>query len=316
MPGGLFELQTTRAVSLPKGQKKNSDLVLFAPTPPRDRTNDQFATTPKRIYFSSRLLPRGGGRQLDWKSELAVNMHPSENHFVVLAERADNYQFLKNMPMTNPAREDYLGTRVDYHVKLPKGTQRVDLSPHPLTWSTVAYVLWDDFDPDILTLGQQQAMLDWLHWGGQLIVNGPKTLDRISASFLAPYLPARSGKTTKVADEHLATLNRFWAFKPNKRISLTMPQEVSDSESESAGSASSDSKKKTNRSPMKFDLQVTDDSQRPLCIELKLIGDGKFVAHSADLIAESYVGRGSIRVSAFNLPHPLFRRWVSYDSFL
>ena len=35
-------------------------------------------------------------------------------------------------------------------------------------------------------------MLDWLHWGGQLILSGPDTLDSLRGSFLEPYLPATS----------------------------------------------------------------------------------------------------------------------------
>ena len=142
LPGG-FELLTSRGVSLPKGQEKNADLILFAP----DTKNSKF-------FFMSRLRPRGGGQQLDWQSELAVKMRASESHFVVLADRADNYQFLKNLRFANPQLEaiQYIDPPVDYHIKLPKGTQRVDLSTHPLTWSTVSYMIWDDFDPDILSI--------------------------------------------------------------------------------------------------------------------------------------------------------------------
>ena len=41
----------------------------------------------------------------------------------------------------------------------------------------------------VLTNQQQQALLDWLHWGGQLIISGPSSLDKLKGSFLAPYLP-------------------------------------------------------------------------------------------------------------------------------
>ena len=34
-------------------------------------------------------------------------------------------------------------------------------------------MLWDDLEPDRLSLDQRQALIDWLHWGGQLIVSGP-----------------------------------------------------------------------------------------------------------------------------------------------
>ncbi len=305
---GNFELLTSRSVSLPKGQEKNADLVLFAPIPPKDR-RETFSATPNQMYFMSRLHPRGGGRQLEWRSELAVNMKASENHFVVLADKADNYQFIKNLRLTRPEREgEYvIEAPIDYHIKLPKGTQRVDLSSHSLTWSTVAYVLWDDFDPDILSISQQQAMLDWLHWGGQLVVNGPRTLDRLAGSFLDDYLPARAGKTTKISDEQFATLNEHWSFVEPADFRKLQASATDEPASDGNGTNRQD------RSPMTFDLTVKDEAERPLSIELKKSDGSHFIKNTADLIAEKHVGRGSVRVTAFNLPHPVFRRWAGFD---
>jgi len=68
----------------------------------------------------------------------------------------------------------------------------VPMSTNPLTWSTISHVLWHGIDPEqIQRSGQQSALLDWLHWGGQLIVvaAGPESLE-LDRSFLAPYLPA------------------------------------------------------------------------------------------------------------------------------
>ncbi len=41
--------------------------------------------------------------------------------------------------------------------------------------------------------------MDWLHWGGQLMVNGPDSLDLLKGSFLEPYLPATSGGSRKIS---------------------------------------------------------------------------------------------------------------------
>ena len=41
-------------------------------------------------------------------------------------------------------------------------------------------------------------MLDWLHWGGQLIISGPESLEALRDSFLADYLPAESERTLGV----------------------------------------------------------------------------------------------------------------------
>jgi hypothetical protein len=43
------------------------------------------------------------------------------------------------------------------------------LPSNALAWTNIAYLIWDDVDPSLLSPEQQQAIVDWLHWGGQLI---------------------------------------------------------------------------------------------------------------------------------------------------
>jgi hypothetical protein len=87
----------------------------------------------------------------------------------------------------------------------------VPLSPHPLTWTTISHILWDGLDPDALNLPQQQALVDWLHWGGQLVIVGGAgpSLAPLEESFLGPYLPARpSGKNVELSAADLEALVR------------------------------------------------------------------------------------------------------------
>ena len=85
----------------------------------------------------------------------------------------------------------------------------VPLSTNPLTWSTISHVLWHGIDPEQLQRsGQEPALLDWLHWGGQLIVvaAGPESLE-LDKSFLGPYLPAvPTGSNTSMDAAALAAL--------------------------------------------------------------------------------------------------------------
>ena len=66
----------------------------------------------------------------------------------------------------------------------PQVKSRVELPSYAMLWTGIAYVLWDEADPGKLNLMQQQALLDWLHWGGQLILSGPGTLGVLRNSFL------------------------------------------------------------------------------------------------------------------------------------
>jgi hypothetical protein len=87
------------------------------------------------------------------------------------------------------------------------------LSTHPLTWTTTSHILWDGMLPEMLNTGQQQALLDWLHWGGQLILIGGAgpSLTAFRDSFLAPYLPASlTGSNTVLTREDLAPLEQAY----------------------------------------------------------------------------------------------------------
>ncbi len=98
--------------------------------------------------------------------------------------------------MISAGLEDYY-----YRVQLPTIRQTAPLPSESLCWTSLAYILWDDVDPSVLNTEQQQAMLDWLHWGGQLIISGPKTLDRVKHGFIEPYLPATAGSPLKLDDQ-------------------------------------------------------------------------------------------------------------------
>ncbi|MFB3105855.1 MAG: hypothetical protein ACE1ZA_13170, partial [Pseudomonadales bacterium] len=208
-------------------------------------------------------------------------MKPYQNYLVVLAEFADNYQFVKSLRSIKPERSTdgfTDGNDLDYFVKLPKGTRRVDLPTHPLTWTNIAYVIWDDFNPAILSLSQQQAMIDWLHWGGQLIVSGPRTLDLLAGSAFRDYLPARPGETSSLTDDAIKELNKAWSFPKAGQLKLGT-------------------------------------SKRPLTIELKLTDQSNFVADTAHLRAEKRVGRGRVVVTGFSIPHEVLLAWDSFDTF-
>ncbi len=96
-----------------------------------------------------------------------------------------------------------------YRLVLPMEPDKVALSPHPLTWSTISHVIWDNYPPDFLSGSQQSALLDWLHWGGQLVMTGgaAQSYSLYRESFLGPYLPAdATGETVPLQRDDLQPL--------------------------------------------------------------------------------------------------------------
>ena len=100
-----------------------------------------------------------------------------------------------------------------YHVFRPSVEKSAPLPSHSLAWTTIAYVFWDDLDPAVLDNQQQQALLDWLHWGGQLVISGPNSLDKLRGSFLAPYLPGEMAQTAKLTQADFEELNQRFSLK-------------------------------------------------------------------------------------------------------
>ena len=131
-----------------------------------------------------------------WQASLRV-MEPHQMLIMVLTKESnDPYARWTKFQAFNPTttdRGDVLEAEKQryYRLVLPLEPEKPLLSPHPLTWTTISHVLWDGMPPDRLSVAQQQAMIDWIHWGGQLILmGGGPGFELLRDSFLNPYLPA------------------------------------------------------------------------------------------------------------------------------
>ena len=132
---------TERPAALPKGKWKTFDSSLFIPL-----REDSFSTTSLRCGFN-----RSNGTAtnfLDFNS--LRSMSPDQHHLVLLTSRQDVFKYLElapsiKMPGTdlksNPNRPSYVIIPSDPQFPVP-------LPRHGLYWSTIAYLIWDDLDPD------------------------------------------------------------------------------------------------------------------------------------------------------------------------
>ena len=268
----------TRPAALPKGKWKTFDSSLFIPL--RDET---YASTNVRCGFN-----RSNGTATNFLNFNSIkSMSPDQHHLVLLTDRQDAYQYLEKapsiqMPGTNADNRHY---RPSY-VIIPSDPQfPVPLPRQSLYWTTIAYVIWDDLDPDRLDPAQQTAMIDWLHFGGQLILSGPDCVQRLENSFLGQYLPAQSEKAINLTSEDLATLNSKWSL-PEKNA-----------------------KGKTR------DLLILKNTPL-LGVNFQAHPEAKFIEGSGDLVVERQLGRGRIVATSFSLSAPAVRSWRSFDSFL
>jgi hypothetical protein len=80
--------------------------------------------------------------------------------------------------------------------------------------TSMSHLMINDGSPALLNLEQQQAVMDWLHFGGTIIINGIDGLDRVESSFLRDYSPLVNTSTSEVVyEEDSNLLNSRWTIQ-------------------------------------------------------------------------------------------------------
>ncbi len=278
----LYQMVSSRTGALPKGQTKNFETIYFVPR--------SLGRQKKTVWLRSRLLARRSGREVKDQSQPTIAMPDYQFSFVVLSSAGSDYNYLKRLDSLKPPTGDDDFDRIQYYREiLPKIAEgQVPLPSHPLTWTTIAYVLWDDLSPDLLSPDQKTAMVDWLHWGGQIIVNGPGSLDKLKGSFLADYLPAQASQSISLDQDAFGELNKGWSLPESNNDNQPKPIEI--------------------------------NPEKPLLgVNLELEDDGQFLPTTGELVVERRVGRGRIVATAFNLKDERIINWGglsgNFDSF-
>jgi hypothetical protein len=264
-----YEITTQRPAPLAKEQPKSLESFVWVPS--KDENAEE---------VNIRLTAGRGGPGI-FDQILSLRRMPSYQYFfVVLAQPADRYEYLDkkllSIHQVRPTPDEDDGTRYYEVVSLPT-SRRPNLPSNALYWTSIAYLFWDNCDPALLDLEQQQALVDWLHWGGQIIVSGPDALEQLRNSFLGPYLPATAGKARSISAGDLAELS-YWS-SASKVFPPLAPKAVKDW----AGA------------------------------ELKKDPRAVYLPYTGDLLVERQVGRGRIVASAFRLSGPELTNWEGFD---
>jgi hypothetical protein len=279
-----FRLSLSRPASLPKGQIKRFETMFFLPKREGNFSKSYSLRTELRASRSSRLP--------EVINVAGNSLREHEYYFVVLAKNQAAYVDLTKLDSLQLQGSDLSFALPDepqpatrfYHAVFPRVDKGVPLPSHPLAWTMIAYILWDDLDPTVLTKEQQTALLDWLHWGGQLIISGPNSLDRLKQTFLEPYLPATSGQAITIDADRLSTLNEHWSVKAVK--------------------------------PLKKPAAIVVLKDKPLVgVELQKHADAEWLPNTGELAIERRLGSGRIVVTAFSLSAMPYRFWASRDNF-
>lgn len=263
-----FALRSARDVALSKGQEKRVESILFT------------ANASGQLRSRSTLRQRGAGLAQPPETLRLRRMAAHQQHFVVLGPDAERYRFLTSTAAVNaPLSSEFesstdasrLPLELQYRLVFWPAEDDAPLPDNPLCWTTVAYLLWDEVDPELLRPAQQQALVDWVHWGGQLLVSGPDSLGLLRDSFLDPYLPADSVGPREFTPDDLKPLGAAWnASRKEPPLRPTVPWSG---------------------------------------VSLKLRPEAEPLAGIGKLIAERRVGRGRVVVSAMQLAERDLINW-------
>lgn len=273
--GADYFVATKRPFTLTKGEWKKLETSVFVPRAERESN-----TTSIRYR-----LGNGGSLSMIERAEPINVMDAYQHHVVVLSNRFDRYGYLKFLDCIKlPGGSVTSNEAPQFYSIIPKlKGDPVPLPSNSMNWTTIAYIIWDDLDPNELSIEQQNAMLDWLHFGGQIIFSGPDCLDMMQSSFLADWLPAKFEQTAALASDDIKELNTHWAV-PEKKT----------------GGA------RTLQLPAGQPLSV---------IRFRPHVDAQFIENASEVAVERRIGRGRVVATAFSLVNRQITSWRSFASF-
>lgn len=271
IPDTGFAMISTRPALLAKGRPKRVNNEVLPPP------------GPDRIRVQSALM--AGGAPIKSTSDVWSMMPSHQYFFLVLAREPARYAFLRLTDAVHAPFEDENGAaNPHYRVALIDASKPAPLPDNVLTWTSVAYVVWDEVNLERLTPEQQQALVDWIHWGGRLIINGPDSMATLRGSFLDPYLPVDAGKAITIETADLAVFSAQWTKRTGENAAT--PAALTTTKPWSG-------------------VELT---PRP--------GVGQALAGGEGLFYEGAVGAGSIVVSAVQLAERDLVNWPAFDGFL
>ncbi len=203
----------------------------------------------------------------------------------VLSPKPQEYSFLTAMDLTIWKGNDTIADDMvrSYHVVLCSSDEgKLAFPTSMLSMTMMSVIVWDDLPPDELSEDQKTALIDWLHWGGQLVINGPGSWSRLQNSFLVPYLPVTSAEAVELGTEELEPLNHWM---------------VSD------------------RSGAPMEKIVIEGAKIP-GLTMSLSPGSQWLPSTDKLVAERSVGRGRVVMTSFPLREQRIYRWKYFSSFI
>ncbi len=281
-------LVSERPALLPKQRTKRFDSRLLA-------TSDALAPPTSRAFLMGQFAT-GSASSLVETGRVPVNrLVPEEYFFVVLTTRPEKFAILESADWVRPRIDTEFSEQLDrrnYRLVFVRPDDWLPLPETMLDWTSTAVVLWDDVDPAALTSEQSRALIDWVHFGGRLLVNGPAMGLELTRDRLGPLLPQQVVASEELEPESVAELIRAWSVPAD----------------ETRGQLGDDTTERQVRLAQRRESRVA--TAGPLA------GDTLAVVGTGDLVLQKPAGRGQVVLTRFDITSDWLVQWRSRDSFI
>jgi hypothetical protein len=272
-------LLSERPAVLPQMRTKRFDARLLAGLPRSVNRNTQ-------ALLGGQFLSGTQAASLDTGQRPASMLQPQEYFFIVLTNRPERFSSLQNADWIRPpVDESEISTEVfsNYRLVVPKADGLLTLPETMFDWTSTAVLLWDDLDPAALTAEQTRAVIDWVHFGGRLIINGTGAGIELTRSKLGPLMPMEIQGNGELDAASVTELLEKWSVAGD-----TTTQQQS---------------------------AIARERSARLLVDGQVHPDAVSIRDTTDLLLKRQVGSGQVILSRFDLTSDWMLGWRSRDSF-
>ncbi|MDZ4848485.1 MAG: hypothetical protein SGI77_04275 [Pirellulaceae bacterium] len=270
-----------RNISLPRGQRKLLGVEMFFPSVPVKMDTEVGNKSSIRLAY----FPRTIGASVREETYPVEVMPDYQYNFVVLSQLPERYQFINGMScIVWPSKSLMEDQQVSPFrvVQIAQADAQNSLPSWLGTWTSTSHLMWNDCSPTALVEKQQIALVDWLHFGGQIIINGPESQATLKDSFLSNYLPFKKIEAGQWNTDQWERFSRHWSIA---------------------------------KADEKLAQAIALPSTAPPTIQGELHSEARWVQGCEGLVAERFVGGGRVVMTTFSLGESMLVRWPSYSSF-
>jgi hypothetical protein len=281
-------MEFQRSLAIGKDQEKNIALKFYQPDVPVINEDDRTSqTTPS--YLAVNYSMRGVGTTV-FAGEYPAKLMPGYQYNIVsISVDPARYVFWRGLDcMVWPSQKMMPDERIAPHRMTDLNEDEIasQFPEHLYSMTSISHLVINDASPSRFSTEQQNAILDWLYFGGTIIINGSDAIGGVSSSFLKELSPLNNTIASSITEEEIDRLNENWTIKEY-----------------------------TNQIKTASIVPFTPAKKIPK-LEGELAEGASWVNSLNGLVAEKLVGQGRVVMTTFPMTDNTFIRWPSYSSFI